>query len=105
MAVPELSREQRLEALEQAKSARLKRANIKSQLASGELTIAQVIAMKDDEAVGKLKVSDMIAALPHYGEAKTAKIMEELKISPSRRIRGLGKRQEADLLERLGNND
>ena len=102
MAVPELTTEQRLQALEQAKAARIKRAQIKEQIANGELTIAQVVAMKDDEAVGKMKVADLIASVPHFGEAKTARLMEELKISPSRRIRGLGKRQEVDLLARLG---
>ena len=102
MAVPELSKEQRLAALEQAKAARIKRAQVKEQIAAGNLSIAQVIAMKDDEAIGKMRVADLIASVPHFGEAKTAKIMEELKISPSRRIRGLGKRQEIDLLQRLG---
>ena len=102
MVVPELSKEQRLAALEQAKAARIKRAQVKEQIAAGDLSIAQVIAMKDDEAIGKMRVADLIASVPHFGEAKTAKIMEELKISPSRRIRGLGKRQEIDLLQRLG---
>lgn len=102
MSVPELSTEQRLAALENAKAARIRRAEIKEQIAAGQLGIAEVLAMKDDEAVGKMRVADLIAALPHYGEAKTQKIMEELKISESRRIRGLGKRQEFDLLAKLG---
>mgnify|MGYP007069921922 CR=1 FL=1 len=102
MAVPELSREERLAALEQAKAARMKRAQVKEQLAAGEISLIEVIAMKDDEAIGKMKVADLIQCIPHYGEAKTKKVMEELKISPNRRLRGLGKRQEIDLVERLG---
>ena len=102
MAVPELTKEERLAALEQAKAARMLRAKVKNQLAAGELSLAQVIAMKDDEAIGKMKVAELIACIPHYGEAKTKKVMDELRISPSRRLRGLGKRQEVDLIERLG---
>ena len=102
MAVPELTREERLAALEQAKAARMRRAEVKEKLAKGEMSLAEVISMKDDEAIGKMKVADLITCIPHYGEAKTKKVMEELKISPSRRLRGLGSRQEIDLMERLG---
>ena len=102
MSVPVLTKEQRLEALELAKKARSERARIKEQVQAGELTLRQVVEMKDDEVVGKMRVADLIAAIPHYGEAKTKKIMHELKISQSRRLQGLGKRQVVDLLERLG---
>lgn len=102
MAVPELTHEERVEALKRALEARTKRAEVKEQLASGKLSLVDVIAMKDDEAIGKMRVTDLIGCIPHYGEAKTKKVMDELKISPSRRLRGLGKRQEIDLIERLG---
>ena len=48
-----------------------------------------------------MKVSTLIETMPGYGKAKTEKVMAELNIAPSRRLRGLGKRQEAALLERL----
>ena len=41
-------------------------------------------------------------SMPGYGKAKAAKVMSELKIAESRRLRGLGERQQAALLERLG---
>ena len=44
----------------------------------------------------------LIESLPGYGKAKAAKLMEELDISASRRIEGLGTRQRDELLERLG---
>lgn len=100
--VPVLTKEERLAALEQAKAARLRRAQVKEQVAAGELKVSQVLAMAEDEAVGKMRVADLIAAVPHYGEAKTAKLMSELKISESRRIRGLGNRQFAELIAKLG---
>ena len=57
--------------------------------------------MKDDPVVGRMKVSTLIETLPGYGKAKAEKIMAELKIAESRRLKGLGERQEAALLDRL----
>lgn len=51
--------------------------------------------------VGRMKVSTLIETLPGYGKAKAEKIMAELKIAESRRLKGLGERQEAALLDRL----
>ena len=102
MAIPQLTPEECAQALEKAKQARAKRAEIREQLKSGALTLAEVIAMKDDEIVGRMKVSTLIETLPGYGKAKAEKIMTELNIADSRRLRGLGERQQAALLERLG---
>ena len=101
MAIPQLSAKDRAAALEKAKEARIKRAEIREQLKSGKLSLKKVLAMKDDEVVGRMKVSTLIETLPGYGKAKSEKIMAELKIAESRRLRGLGARQEAALLERL----
>lgn len=102
MAIPQLSDEQRKEALKKAKEARIKRAEVREQLRSGKLTLKQVIDKKDDPVIGRMKVSTLIETLPGYGKAKSEKIMAELQIAESRRLRGLGERQEAALLERLG---
>ncbi len=102
MAIPKLSEAERKAALEKAKEARIKRAEVREQLKSGKLTLAQVIEMKDDPVVGRMKVSTLIETLPGYGKAKSEKIMNELQIAESRRLRGLGDRQKAALLERLG---
>jgi len=102
MAIPQLSAEERAKALEKAKEARIKRAQVRDDLKTGKLTLKQVVAMKDDPVVGRMKVSTLIETLPGYGKAKSEKIMNELQIAPSRRLRGLGERQEKALLERLG---
>ncbi len=101
MAIPQLSAEERKAALEKAKAARIKRAEVRDQLKSGELSVKDVLAQKDDPVVGRMKVSTLIETLPGYGKAKSEKIMSELQIAESRRLRGLGARQEAALLERL----
>lgn len=102
MAIPKLSEAERKAALEKAKEARIKRAEVREQLKSGKLTLAEVIEMKDDPVVGRMKVSTLIETLPGYGKAKSEKIMNELQIAESRRLRGLGDRQKTALLERLG---
>jgi len=101
MAIPQLSPAERQAALEKAKIARAKRAQVKDDLKSGALSLKEVIAQKDDPIVGRMKVYDLIKTVPGYGAAKAEKIMSELGIAESRRLKGLGERQEAALLERL----
>ena len=101
MAIPQLSAEERQAALEKAKAARIKRAQVRDDLKNGKLSLQDVLAMKDDPIVGRMKVSTLIETLPGYGKAKAEKIMGELKIAESRRLKGLRERQEAALLERL----
>ena len=97
MAVPELTPEERQQALEKAKAARIKRAQVRDDLKSGALTLKDVLAI-----VGRMKASTLIETLPGYGKAKAEKIMKELDIAESRRLKGLGERQQKALLERLG---
>lgn len=102
MAIPQLTPEERKEALEKAKAARIKRAEVREQLKTGKISLEDVLAMKDDPIVGRMKVSTLIETLPGYGKAKSEKVMNELHIAESRRLRGLGERQQAALLELLG---
>jgi hypothetical protein len=102
MSIPHLSDEDRAKALEKAKAARIKRAKVRDDLKNGRITVKEVLDQKDDEVIGRMKVSTLIETMPGYGKAKAAKVMSELKIAESRRLRGLGERQEAALLERLG---
>ena len=102
MAIPQLSPEARAEALEKAKAARIRRAEVRDDLKSGKLTIEQVLNMKEDPVVGRMKVATLIETMPGYGKAKAEKVMRELQIAESRRIRGLGDRQRTALLERPG---
>ena len=48
-----------------------------------------------------MKISTLIETLPGYGKAKAERIMKELQIAESRRIRGIGERQREALLARL----
>ena len=54
-----------------------------------------------DEVIEDMKVSALIESLPGYGKAKATKIMDELGISATRRVKGLGARQREQLIEVL----
>ncbi len=101
MPLPTLSPEDRKRALEKAAEARRKRAEIKAELKSGKRTLRDILTRSDDETVGKMKVSTVLESLPGVGKVRARKLMEELDISASRRIRGLGAKQRDMLLERF----
>jgi signal recognition particle GTPase len=100
MPLPQLSDEQRKAALEKAAAARHARAELRDKIKKGETTLEDVLD-SDDPIASRMKVSALIESLPGYGKAKAAKIMNELGISPSRRVKGLGARQREQLLETL----
>ena len=51
------------------------------------------------EPLAKLRVCDVLEAMPAYGPVKAERLMEDLGIASSRRVRGLGVRQRSALLE------
>ncbi len=98
MALPSLTPEQRAAALEKAAEARKARAELKNKLKNGGVTLSQVLSDgQTDDIVGKMKVSAVLEALPGVGKKKAAQIMEELGISETRRVRGLGSNQVSAL--------
>lgn len=100
MALPQLTDEQRKAALEKAAAARHARAELRGRIKTGEVSLEEVLD-SDDPIAQRMKVSALIESLPGYGKAKATKIMNELGISPSRRVKGLGARQREQLLEVL----
>ena len=78
MAVPQLSPEERQAALEKAKIARAKRAEVREKLKQGELTLEQVLDMRDDPIIGRMKVSALIETLPGYGKTKARSFPDSL---------------------------
>ncbi len=100
MALPQLTDEQRKEALAKAAEARHKRAELRADIKSGKVSLEDVLN-SDDPVATRMKVSALIESLPGYGKAKAAKIMDELGISATRRVKGLGARQREQLIEAL----
>jgi len=101
MALPNLSPEQRAAALKKAAEARQKRAEYRAKIKSGSMSFADVMKKSDDPVIARMKVTTLLESLPGYGKAKAHKIMEELEISESRRVQGLGARQREALMEKL----
>ena len=103
MAHPQLTDEQRKEALAKAAEGRKARAELKEQLKRGDISLKEVLAKaSSDEIIGKTKVSALLESLPKVGKVKAKEIMDELEIAQTRRLRGLGDRQRRALLERFG---
>ncbi|EFL44603.1 hypothetical protein HMPREF9248_0626 [Fannyhessea vaginae PB189-T1-4] len=100
MALPQLTDEQRKAALEKAAAARHARAELREKIKKGEVTLSSVLE-SDDAVATRMKVSALIESLPGYGKAKASKIMDELGISATRRVKGLGARQREQLIEVL----
>lgn len=100
MAVPNLSTEERAKALEKAQEMRTKRMELRKELKAGKTTLEEVLK-RDDEIVARMKVKYLLESLPNVGKITAVSIMEEIGINESRRIQGLGKRQLAELLEKL----
>ena len=98
--VPNLTTAQRAEALAKAAQARHDRAQLRDDIKAGKVSIADVLEM-DNDIAKRMKVSALIESLPGYGKAKAAKIMDELGISATRRVKGLGARQREQLIEAL----
>ncbi len=100
MPLPDLDPEQRRAALAKAGDARRERAEIKRSLKAGETSLAVVLeAAAGSDALAKMRVSEVLEALPAVGPIKAERLMEELRIARSRRIRGLGPRQRQALLD------
>jgi hypothetical protein len=54
-----------------------------------------------DEQLASMRVTTLLAALPGYGKVRAGALLTELRIAESRRLRGLGPRQRAALLQRI----
>ncbi len=99
-APPVLTDAQRKAALEKAAEARRVRAELKERLKMGSVTLDEVLELAStDEIVGKTKVLAVLESLPGVGKVKARRLMEEIGIAESRRLRGLGDQQRAALLK------
>lgn len=97
-APPQLSPEERKQALAKAKESRLIRASVKLRVKTGELSVTDVLALaKTDEAVAKMRVLELVESISGVGKIRARAILERLEISITRRIKGLGIRQSKAL--------
>ena len=96
---PALTPEERSAALEKAKVSRKRRAQVKNQVKSGELSMAEVLDLaKSDEIVAKMRVLELLESKSGVGKVRGAALLDKLKISRTRRIQGLGRLQAEEIL-------
>ena len=90
----------RVAASQAAVAARRARAEVKQQIQSGARTPIDVLDASADpgsSAEHSLRVTNFLLAIPHIGTTKMARILEQLAISPSKRLGGLGVKQRERL--------
>lgn len=103
VALPNLTPEQRAAALEKAAAARASRAEIKKRLKYQGAKVSEVVALAEsDEAIAKLRVTELLESLPGIGKVKARRIMAEVGIAESRRVGGLGPHQVDKLISQFG---
>lgn len=83
-------------ASEAAIAARRARAQVKKGVAAGDRLATAVLAAAQEDPTGvegRMRVSELLRAVPALGVVKTPRVMEQLGIAPSKRLGGLGRRQ------------
>ena len=98
---PARSLDQRMDALTRANMVRSQRATLKAELKRGAVGIRAVLAAPP-EFLLTAKVIDVLMAAPKCGRVKSAKIIEQCRISPSKTVGGLSDRQRTELLAYFG---
>lgn len=94
----------RVAASKAAVAARRARAQVKSDIASGARTPIEVLDASLDRAnaaESTLRVTQFLLAIPHIGPTKATRLLEELAISESKRLGGLGRQQRLRLRNHL----
>jgi guanylate kinase len=92
----------RVAASRAAVAARRARATVKAAIADGSRSPLDVLraAYEDPEGVeGRLRVTEFLTSIPAIGQTKTARILDDLEISTSKRLGGLGRLQRRRLRE------
>ena len=68
----------------------------------GSLSFKELLDQAErDEVVAKMKVLTVLESLPGLGKVKARRLMDEIGISESRRVQGLGAKQRMALNDRL----
>jgi hypothetical protein len=99
-----LTPEARQAALVKAAQARRERAEVKNRLKNSGASLGEVVKAGRDsnDVIGKMRVHDLLCAMPGVGKVRAKQIMERIGISESRRVRGLGDNQVAALKREFG---
>jgi len=87
-----------MEALKRANDIRVRRAQLKKDLKSGDARIEEILN-DPPEYVSTAKVIDILMAVPKFGRVKAARFLNTCRISQSKTVGGLSDRQRAELID------
>ena len=97
---PQLTPEERARALEVAKVSRRERAAAKAEIHKGALSFSAFLELADsNEVLAKMRVIELLESMPGYGKIRAQALMDKFAISPTRRVKGLGRHQRVALLK------
>ena len=97
---PVLTSEQRNAALEKARASRARRADVKSEVRKGNLSIEDIFTLiQSDEAVAKMRVAELLESYAGVGKVRAIATLDRLGISRTRRLQGLGTHQRHALIK------
>ncbi len=97
---PQLTPEERARALEVAKASRRERAAAKAEIHKGALSFSAFLELADsNEVLAKMRVIELLESMPGYGKIRAQALMDKFTISPTRRVKGLGRHQRVALLK------
>ena len=101
MTLARLSDDARKKGLEKARVVRKKRSQIKEELKQGKTTINKLFMDEKlfNEYVSGMKVLAIVSSLPGNGKMNAVRVLEELHISPNKKIGGLGKNQKVSFFK------
>ena len=92
MQPPKLSNRFRRKAGQKAVAARQERAKTKELIATGQIFFFDLFR-DERESISRMRLIDLLQSVPGVGKIRAEQILERTKISPSRRIGGVGPRQ------------
>jgi len=85
--------------LAKAAKVRKERAQVKKDLKEGTLSLADALdRAATDEVIAKMRVLVLLESLPALGKIKARRLLEQVGIAESRRVKGLGVHQRVELL-------
>jgi hypothetical protein len=89
-----------MDALRHANEVRVRRADLKRELAAGKAELGELLA-QPPECVRTAKVYDLLLAVPKIGPAKAGRLLGRCRIAQAKTVAGLSERQRRELIDAL----
>jgi predicted flap endonuclease-1-like 5' DNA nuclease len=97
---PRLTRAMQSAAVDASVVARRARAAYKAAISKGSKSVSSALH-SSSEAIQRMRVSQLLRAVPGIGKERAAKLLETAGVSPKHHLSGLTDRQKASILDLL----